>query len=192
MGRKSNFDREEKLILAMHLFWQKGYVNTSISELVEHLGINRFSIYNTFGDKQGLYYASLQHYFTHVSQPASQVLFGDNADIETLCEFLTRFVDIQKKQEFGCFIQNALLEHANRDKEVIAKGNDLFTHLQKGIQNCLTHALNKQQLNSDTDLTCLTDLILVQIQGIRVLGKAKQYQRLDNSLRQLIMLLKKP
>lgn len=74
----------------------KGYANTSIADLVEYLDINRFSIYNTYGDKQGLYYACLQYYITNVSRPASEVLFEENADLKTLCGFLTRFVEMQK------------------------------------------------------------------------------------------------
>ena len=52
MARSCNFDRQEKLIQAMELFWQKGFAETSIADLVEHLGINRFSLYNSFGDKE--------------------------------------------------------------------------------------------------------------------------------------------
>ncbi len=61
MARKCNFDREEKLHQAMTLFWQKGYANTAISDLVDHLQINRFSLYNAFGDKQKLYYEAWIH-----------------------------------------------------------------------------------------------------------------------------------
>lgn len=67
MARKCNFDREEKLHQAMTLFWQKGYANTAISDLVEHLQINRFSLYNAFGDKQKLYYEALDRYLNLVS-----------------------------------------------------------------------------------------------------------------------------
>ncbi|MEF1165288.1 TetR/AcrR family transcriptional regulator, partial [Vibrio parahaemolyticus] len=49
MARKANFDREEKLLVAMDVFWRKGFANTSISDLTDELNINRFSLYNTYG-----------------------------------------------------------------------------------------------------------------------------------------------
>ncbi|OUS31149.1 TetR family transcriptional regulator, partial ['Osedax' symbiont bacterium Rs2_46_30_T18] len=65
MARKKNFDPEAILLLAVELFWQKGYANTSLNDLVEHLGINRFSLYSTFGDKKNLYHQALNYYIDH-------------------------------------------------------------------------------------------------------------------------------
>ncbi|MBF4400972.1 TetR/AcrR family transcriptional regulator, partial [Vibrio anguillarum] len=69
MARKSNFDREEKLIVAMDLFWKKGYSNTAISDLIDTLKINRFSLYNAYGDKKTLYYEALDKYLVSVPLP---------------------------------------------------------------------------------------------------------------------------
>ncbi len=69
MARTKNFDREEKLLLAMELFWQQGYADTSVSDLVNHLGINRFSLYNTYVDKESLYREALDYYLKKISFP---------------------------------------------------------------------------------------------------------------------------
>lgn len=52
MGRQKEFDCDEVLHKAMEVFWARGYQATSIRDLVKHMGINRQSIYDTFGDKQ--------------------------------------------------------------------------------------------------------------------------------------------
>ena len=44
MPRALTFDPNEKLDLAMKLFWQRGFEATSMQALVETMGINRFSI----------------------------------------------------------------------------------------------------------------------------------------------------
>ena len=51
MGRSKEFEENEVLQRAMELFWQQGYEKTSMSDLVEHMGIHRKSLYDTFGDK---------------------------------------------------------------------------------------------------------------------------------------------
>jgi len=46
----------------MHLFWKQGYHATSMQELVDELGINRASLYDTYGDKHSLFKESVAHY----------------------------------------------------------------------------------------------------------------------------------
>lgn len=52
MGRNKEFDEDELLEKAVNLFWQKGYNATSAQDLVDALGINRSSLYNTYTDKK--------------------------------------------------------------------------------------------------------------------------------------------
>ncbi|MCP4298102.1 MAG: helix-turn-helix transcriptional regulator, partial [Proteobacteria bacterium] len=51
MARPIEFDREEKLELAMNLFWQKGYQATSMKLLTEAMGLQPGSIYSAFRSK---------------------------------------------------------------------------------------------------------------------------------------------
>ena len=60
MARSKSFVESEVLDKALNLFWTKGYNATSIQDLVDHLGINRASIYSTWGDKHGLYLETLK------------------------------------------------------------------------------------------------------------------------------------
>ena len=69
MAGVKQFERSEVLDRAMALFWQRGYEATSIRDLVEATGINRGSIYGTFGDKQGLFLAVLDRYAEKIAKP---------------------------------------------------------------------------------------------------------------------------
>ncbi len=55
MGRSKEFEERVVLQKAMELFWKQGYEKTSLSDLVEHMGIHRRSLYDTFGDKHTLF-----------------------------------------------------------------------------------------------------------------------------------------
>ena len=189
MARKSNFDKEHKLIEAMQLFWQKGYASTSVADLVETLGINRFSLYNTYGDKQALYYLALDHYLQNISFPSMHPLIEADADLDTLKEFFMRFAGIQKEQTGGCFMQNALIEHAAEDETVFRHVQALFELLLTSFTRALNNAQAKKQINADINSEDLAALLLTQVQGIRILGKARQYDAIERSLKVMLSLL---
>ena len=62
MGRPRAFDMDQALDQALHVFWEKGYVGTSINDLTEAMGINRPSLYAAFGNKEKLFKKALDRY----------------------------------------------------------------------------------------------------------------------------------
>src|SRR5207302_4612064 len=61
-GRPREFDTDVALEHAMRVFWLKGYLGTSVSDLTQALGINRASLYAAFGSKDELFLAALERY----------------------------------------------------------------------------------------------------------------------------------
>ena len=66
MPRVKLFDEKEVLTKAMDLFWKQGYAATSIQDLVAYLGINRASMYDTFGGKEALFSMAFEQYIEKV------------------------------------------------------------------------------------------------------------------------------
>lgn len=62
MARTREFDRDIALDRALRLFWLKGYDSTSMQNLVDETGVNRASMYATFGNKHALFQAALERY----------------------------------------------------------------------------------------------------------------------------------
>lgn len=54
-GRPRAFDRDAALRRAMELFWARGYEGTTIGDLTAAMGINRPSLYASFGCKEALF-----------------------------------------------------------------------------------------------------------------------------------------
>ena len=62
MPRNKEYDYQDKLRVARNLFWEKGYQATTMNDLVDKLGINRSSIYDSFGNKRNLFLTCLHDY----------------------------------------------------------------------------------------------------------------------------------
>lgn len=186
MARNKNFDRQEKLIQAMELFWQKGYANTSVADLVEHLGINRFSLYSTYTDKETLFHESLQYYLQHLSSANNTPLSDRSSGIDELIAFFQNFTQQQRQQPCGCFFQNSLLERVNEDDSILVDSDAYYENLAKAFTHMLTNSIDKGQLQSDLNVTQLSDFLIIHMQGIRLMGKARQYERLESTVAMLI------
>jgi AcrR family transcriptional regulator len=62
MGRPRGFAENEALDAAMRVFWEKGYEGSTLADLTEAMGINRSSMYATFGDKEALFRLAIARY----------------------------------------------------------------------------------------------------------------------------------
>ena len=84
MGRKKKYDRDIVLTKSMDNFRRHGYASTSTQMLVDDLGVNRFSLYAEFGNKQGLFEAALERYNDEVIRPKFEPLYDESAGVEEI------------------------------------------------------------------------------------------------------------
>src|SRR5512134_554356 len=119
MVRTKQFDRHAVLDEAMEMFWERGYHATSISDLVERLGVNRQSLYDTYGGKDELFLAALERYREVQAGPVRRLLEQEGPAIEVLRKFLHTFVDtVLDNACKGCFMANTITELAGKDEAV--------------------------------------------------------------------------
>ena len=173
MAGVKQFDRGEVLDRAMALFWRRGYAATSISDLVDATGINRGSIYATFGDKEGLFLAVLDRYWEKVGKP----LMGELGDpdprraIERMFESIIRRTS---NPEFprGCLNTNTSLECPASGDEIARKIAEGFGQQESAIYRVLRRAQVEGSLASTLDAKALARFFTGVAQGLNVVNKA--------------------
>lgn len=177
MARKIEFDKDASLQKAMRLFWRQGYETTSVQDLVDELGINRFSIYNSFGDKKSLFLEALAHYRETVLGFLIQPLMGSEPAKLRLDNYLDRVAkQLQKKSgELGCMIQNTSLSFIANDIDVGVALAEMFGDLRLALTKAIDEAKKSGEISKsfaeENESGALANFILSQIQGVIMLRR---------------------
>src|SRR5260370_42066539 len=153
MAGVKQFERSEVLDRAMAVFWRRGYEATSIRDLVEATGINRGSIYGTFGDKKGLFLAVLTHYAEEVAKPLMAEL-SDPDPRRAIERMFDSIIRRRRAPRFprGCLNTNTSLECPTSGDEITRKIAEGFGHQESAIYGALRRAQVKGRLDSGLDV----------------------------------------
>ncbi|MEU7186106.1 TetR/AcrR family transcriptional regulator [Streptomyces sp. NPDC045369] len=80
MAGKKQFDMDTALDAAMIQFWRDGYADTSVGDLSRVTGLNRSSLYSSFGDKDALFLRCLDLYAARYGEKYDVALSGAAVD----------------------------------------------------------------------------------------------------------------
>lgn len=175
MARTKEFDPEAALQAALDLFWARGYEATSMADLVEHLGIGRASIYATFGNKHELYLKAMDRYLETRDPGLVEELSAPGPALPAVRALVRRFAAEAAAEGLrltGCFVTNSAAELAPRDPVVARRVELSWEQIETLLYAALTRARAQGELPEGRDPRTLSRMLLVLLQGIRVVGKA--------------------
>ena len=169
MARPREFDIDKAYDKAMEAFWTNGYTATSMADLVKAMGLQKGSIYQTFGDKHSLFINALQRY-TDASYVEFKKIFADaKSPFNGMKKFLTKTLvkyASGKTLRKGCFATNSLVELGCHDQEV----NDIIVRQAARIETLLAEEIAKGQhlgeFRNDIDAKILATNVYVLLSGL--------------------------
>ncbi|KAA6217565.1 TetR/AcrR family transcriptional regulator [Streptomyces filamentosus] len=175
MARTKEFDPEAALRAALDLFWARGYEATSMADLVEHLGIGRASIYATFGNKRELYLKALDRYLETRDPRLVEELSAPGPALPAVRAVVRRFAaeaTAEGERLTGCFVTNSAAELGPHDPAVARRVELSWEQVETLLYAALTRARAQGELPEGRDPRTLSRMLLVLLQGVRVVGKA--------------------
>ncbi len=173
MARTKEFDPDAALQSALELFWQRGYEATSMADLVAHLGIARASLYGTFGSKRELYLKALERYGEQHGPPIVEELSQPGPALPAVRALVRRFAEEAACDELrrGCFVTNTAVELGAHDADTARRVEQSWSSLETVLTSALMRAAAQGELPADRDPVALARMLLVLLQGLRVIGK---------------------
>lgn len=173
MPWEKTFEVQDAVDKAMHVFWAKGYVDTSIADLLEATGLKRSSLYNAFGGKRDLFVKALRKYDREnrrATLSQLETIEKPHQVIQTLFEGLVQEA-LSDPDQKGCLLVNTSLELPTHDKEVqtIVKTGlrEFEAFLQRQIELGQARSELPESINPQETAKALVALIT----GIRVLSR---------------------
>lgn len=175
-GRQLQFDKQQALEQAMCVFWKKGFLGASLSELTLAMGINKPSLYAAFGNKEALFIAAVEHYLSRYASPHIALLNEPDKPLgERLKAYLCSIARLlsDKSKPGGCFLSVASTEMAGNNMP--EKALDTIVKANSFSENYLTSFFQSEkdrgQLKPDADIEQLVLLINTFIHGMAAMAR---------------------
>ncbi|KAF6626412.1 TetR/AcrR family transcriptional regulator [Paenibacillus sp. SEL1] len=171
MARSKEFEEKEVLDKAMRLFWEQGYEKTSMTELVEHMGIHRRSLYDTFGDKHSLFLKAMDRFDDKIIAALAGGVKGSKTASEALQFIFSFMIDGDEDSPAGCLMVNSAVELAARDVEVDNKATKAFTTAEQLLKEIILWGQREGEFTSTYNAEELAEYLHNVWIGLRVMAR---------------------
>jgi TetR/AcrR family transcriptional regulator, transcriptional repressor for nem operon len=169
MGREKQFDPAEVLHTAADLFSAHGYQGTSLAMIQQATGLGKQSLYNSFGDKRGLYLQALDcavARWSSVSAGMAACASGRQA-VQLFFVELQRQCASADTAEQACIVSAGLLEDVD-DAEVQARLRDKWRSSHELLRSTIERGQKDGSVTSPLPSAALADVLMSLMSGLRV------------------------
>ena len=179
---------------SLKLFSTKGYLNTSISDIMQAADTSKGGFYNHFASKEDLFYEVVA-----IAQGIwrEKVLYGleeIDSPIGKITKILENYRDRYLKDDFnfpgGCIFVTFSVELDDQRPDLMKEVADGFIGLKKLLKNLLEEGKELGDLRAEVNTDRATEMIFSGMIGSSVLfGVDKSNDSLDKSINSLILYL---
>lgn len=174
MPWEKSFNEEKVIAAAMQLFWEKGYSDTSMAELLKATGLTKGSFYNAFGSKYELFQKAIVKYELENRRMVLQKLVAMDAPVKAI-EYLFEAIiqeTIDDPAKRGCFIINTCLDlnaHKAEIKDIIS---GCMRETETFFKQMIELGQFRKEIPQTIDPQKTAKALVATLVGIRILGRA--------------------
>lgn len=179
MARPREFDTDIALEKAMGVFWEHGYADATLPDLLKGMNLTRGSLYKAFTDKKTLFLKVLSTYDEQAVSQAVALLTDPDKEgwtrIFTL--FDTIFEAVETGDHRGCLLCSAIAGPASYDQEIEAFAAKSLDRMLFAFEDALKTVVPSSEANA------LANLLVTQYVGLRVLARTNGSKcKIQNSI----------
>jgi TetR/AcrR family transcriptional repressor of nem operon len=185
MARPREFDKGEALQKAIDVFWRQGYEATSMHDLVGVMGINRQSLYDTFGDKHALYLSALESYRLEREKDLLALLDAPGSIKRKLRKVCEKAIEesVTDETRRGCFMNNAFVDMVTRDQQTEEQAVRHVTIVEKAWEKAIARGQESGEITKKHSASSLARYFYNALNGLRVTAKTNTH---ENALKDIV------
>ena len=178
MPRTKKYNEQEVIEKAMNLFWRNGYETTSMQMLEKEMGINKFSIYSSFGNKNGVFLESLKCYKQKLNQLINTLKASPDGKL-ALKRYFYDFIEFTKETDFGkgCLITNTANEIGTDADEKI---KEVLTRFTNDVKQVFADKLRQETAKDKSTIEQEADYLLISMFGLSSATRVFNKEQLNN------------
>jgi len=164
----SGTTREEIIRKGAGLIHAQGFNATGIQQVLDAAGVPKGSFYFYFKSKEDFGLTVIDYFREYIEAMTDKYLKDDNAlPLKRLSSFFDAYGDIFTKMDFccGCPIGNLMQEMSDLNATFREKINEVYSEMQKGIEQLLGEARAGGYISDDTDPSQTAQFIINAWEG---------------------------
>jgi TetR/AcrR family transcriptional repressor of nem operon len=172
MGRPKEFDSATVVQDAIGAFWERGYAATSVNDLLAETGLNRGSLYGSFGDKRQLFLTALERYDRQGWDAIRAELGKDGPARAVLESWLRTHADscYGADGRRGCLLAKAAMELVPHDPEVAAFMRRLGRRNERFLAGLVQRGQREGDIDPALDARAVARFLWNSLAGLRLMG----------------------
>lgn len=161
----------------MMLFWERGYKDTSLSNIMQATKLNKQSIYDTFGDKHALFLSALRLYreegLRRIAENVQKELKSRKKTVDILAKMITPPA-VKEGVPKGCLIVNSSLEFQETDKEVFSEVKKMFRGYEEQLELVVQEGQNRGEITKKFSSDRIMKILSNTYKGLRIAERIGQ------------------
>ena len=169
VGRPSIFSIENAKKIALNLFWQHGYEETSLTDLTQAMGINRSSFYRAFESKEALFHACIETYMEEELKFIPTALTQPNIK-DCIADIFSNSIHLMTMHtpSRGCLIVQGILNCSDQNQEIAHYLKQNRMQIENLVRKRVQQAQVKQEIKSDQSAVDITKTIMTIYCGLSI------------------------
>lgn len=169
-GRPREFDRDQALLRARDLFWERGYEGVSMSDLVQELDIASARIYAAFGSKENLFREAVELYEQGEGGFVDRAFAEETTVVAAIERIFREGIELytRKGRPRGCMVVSSATNCASENGGIRTWLEEHRRHRTTSIVKRLKKAVQEGELSNDIDPQQTGDLCAALLHGLSV------------------------
>lgn len=171
-GPAKSFDPDAALDAAIECFGTKGYAAAGLAELLSAMGIARKSLYDTFGDKRGLFTRAVERYSARQLETLRAELAHGPSRIAAVGRMLRRRQrECAAHGNWGCLFAVGAAQTCQDDPQFAALFRLHLRRVEDLLHDALRAARDAGELTPHGSPRSHARMVLATLQGLAVTGR---------------------